>query len=159
MSAIDTTKRFDDFIARHDYPLHGSGFTGQLCHMGHALMGNRTGLVVAVEVTGATGMAEREAAKRMVDRRSSSPARPLAPTKATTCPRWLKRCARRGSRRRWHRTLIDGRSTRHTGYRTSLKIRKRIEEVFGSAKTIGGLRNQAARCEEGDGTAGIHHRR
>ena len=35
---------------------------------------------------------------------------------------------------------IDGRTTRHDGYRKSLKIRKRIEEVFGWAKTVGPLR-------------------
>ena len=28
----------------------------------------------------------------------------------------------------------------HAGYRQSLKIRKRIEEIFGWAKTVGGLR-------------------
>ena len=32
---------------------------------------------------------------------------------------------------------IDGRTTRHDGYRISLKIRKRVEEVFGWLKTIG----------------------
>lgn len=35
---------------------------------------------------------------------------------------------------------IDGRTARHPGYRTSLKIRKRIEEAFGWLKTVGGLR-------------------
>jgi hypothetical protein len=34
--------------------------------MGHALMENRTGLVVAAMVTGATGTAEREAAEAMI---------------------------------------------------------------------------------------------
>ena len=34
---------------------------------------------------------------------------------------------------------IDGRTTRHPGYAISLRIRKRIEEVFGW-KTTGGLR-------------------
>ena len=37
-------------------------------------------------------------------------------------------------------SAIDGRTTRHAGYRQSLKIRKRIEEIFGWAKTVGGLR-------------------
>ena len=36
-------------------------------------------------------------------------------------------------------SAIDGRTTRHAGYKTSLKIRKRIEEVFGWSKTVGGL--------------------
>jgi len=33
---------------------------------------------------------------------------------------------------------IDGRTTRHAGYRTSQTIRKRIEECFGWLKTISG---------------------
>jgi len=37
-------------------------------------------------------------------------------------------------------SAIDGRTTRHAGYRKSLTIRKRIEECFGWAKTVGGIR-------------------
>jgi len=37
-------------------------------------------------------------------------------------------------------SAIDGRTTRHPGYATSQKIRKRIEEGFGWLKTVGGLR-------------------
>ena len=37
-------------------------------------------------------------------------------------------------------SAIDGRTTCHPGYATSQVIRKRIEECFGWAKTIGGLR-------------------
>ncbi len=37
-------------------------------------------------------------------------------------------------------STIDGRTTRHGGYRTSQTIRKRIGECFGWLKTIGGLR-------------------
>jgi DDE family transposase len=38
------------------------------------------------------------------------------------------------------RSAIDGRTTRHEGYALSQKKRKRIEEIFGWLKTIGGLR-------------------
>ena len=38
------------------------------------------------------------------------------------------------------RSAIDGCTTRHPGYKTSLIMRKRIEEIFGWAKTVGGLR-------------------
>jgi len=38
------------------------------------------------------------------------------------------------------RSAIDGRTTRHPGYAISLRVRKRIEEVFGWMKTVGGLR-------------------
>jgi hypothetical protein len=36
------------------------------------------------------------------------------------------------------RSAIDGRTTRHPGYAISLRIRKRIEEVFGWAKSSAG---------------------
>lgn len=35
--------------------------------------------------------------------------------------------------------MVDARTTRHPGYAISQRIRKRIEEGFGWAKTIGGL--------------------
>lgn len=44
------------------------GDKSQLCFLGHALTENRSGLVVDVETTQATGTAEREAAKSMVGR-------------------------------------------------------------------------------------------
>ena len=34
-------------------------------------------------------------------------------------------------------SAIDGRTTRHAGYAVSLRIRKRVEEVFGWMKTVG----------------------
>jgi hypothetical protein len=37
------------------------------------------------------------------------------------------------------RSAIDGRTTRHPGYPTSQRLRKRIEECFGWIKTVGGL--------------------
>ena len=38
------------------------------------------------------------------------------------------------------RSAIDRRTTRHEGYRVSQRVRKRIEEVFGWVKTVGGGR-------------------
>ena len=43
------------------------------------------------------------------------------------------------------RSAIDGRTTRHPGYAVSQRIRKRIEEVFGWAKTVAGLRKMRHR--------------
>jgi len=37
-------------------------------------------------------------------------------------------------------TTIDARTTRHPGYHLSQKVRKRVEEIFGWLKTIGGER-------------------
>ena len=36
-------------------------------------------------------------------------------------------------------SAIDGRTTRHEGYAASQKRRKKIEEPFGWAKTVGGM--------------------
>jgi hypothetical protein len=36
-------------------------------------------------------------------------------------------------------SAVDGRIRRHESYKTSLKVRKRIEEAFGWIKTVGGL--------------------
>lgn len=43
------------------------------------------------------------------------------------------------------RSAIDGRTTRHPGYEVSQRIRKRIEEAFGWAKTVAGLRQMRHR--------------
>ena len=37
-------------------------------------------------------------------------------------------------------SAIDGRTTRHAGYKVSQQKRKRIEEVFGWLKTVASLR-------------------
>ena len=38
------------------------------------------------------------------------------------------------------RSALDARTTRHPGYAVSLKVRKRVEEIFGWMKTVGGFR-------------------
>ncbi|MBJ7594456.1 MAG: transposase, partial [Candidatus Dormibacteraeota bacterium] len=38
------------------------------------------------------------------------------------------------------RSAIDGRTTRHPGYAMSQRVRKRVEEIFGWTKTVGGGR-------------------
>jgi hypothetical protein len=38
------------------------------------------------------------------------------------------------------RSAIDQRTTRHPGYQISQQKRKRVEEIFGWLKTVGGLR-------------------
>ena len=53
-----------------------------------------------------------------------------------------------------HTRLIDGRTTRHASYRASQKVRKRVEEVFGWMKTVGGFRRTRYRGVERTGLAG-----
>ena len=51
-------------------------------------------------------------------------------------------------------SAIDGGTTRHASYRVSQKIRKRVEEVFGWMKTVGGFRRTRYRGLERTGLAG-----
>jgi len=43
---------------------------------------------------------------------------------------------------------LDKRTTNSPGYQTSLRIRKRAEEIFGWMKTVGGLRRTRYRGPE-----------
>jgi transposase len=125
----------------------GDNQGAKLSYMGHALMENRNGLIVAATLTPATGKAEREAALDMIVRRSPGSRRlTLGADKAYdtkdfvadlrdlyVTPHVAQNTNRRSS-------AIDNRTTHHSGYGVSIRIRKRIEESFGWAKTIAGLR-------------------
>jgi IS5 family transposase len=52
------------------------------------------------------------------------------------------------------RSAIDGRTTRHAGYPVSQRLRKRVEEIFGWMKTVGGFRRTRYRGREKTGLAG-----
>jgi len=45
-------------------------------------------------------------------------------------------------------SAIDGRVSRHPGYALSLKVRKRVEQIFGWMKTVGWLRKAKCTGEE-----------
>ena len=122
------------------------GSESKLAYLGHILMENRHGLVVDAKVTQATGTAEREAAAELVDALGGTQRITLGADKnydtkgfveelreMTVTPHVAQNDTNRSS-------AIDERTTRHPGYATSQTIRKRIEECFGWAKTIGGLR-------------------
>lgn len=47
------------------------------------------------------------------------------------------------------RSAIDGRTTRHAGYALSQQRRKKIEEPFGWAKTVGGMAQTVLRGSNG----------
>lgn len=130
-----------------------AGQQARLCFMGHALMENRSGLIVQAHLTRASGTAEREAAITMVERQSLDrtrrltlaadkgyDARPFAGElrRMRVTPHIARHdtLTKTGKRRR---SSVDGRTTRHAGYAVSQRVRKRIEEAFGWAKTIGGL--------------------
>ena len=114
-----------------------------LCFMGHALMENRSGLIVQGDLTRADGHAERKAALDMIQAHSPGSTRQLTlgadkGYDSADFVRDLRRaCVTPHVARKARHSAIDGRTTRHAGYALSQKHRKRIEEPFGWAKTIG----------------------
>lgn len=133
-----------------DARLHrkGPGKEAKLCFMGHALMENRCGLVVGAVATRASGHAERLAALHLVEPHAArSRGVTLGGDKGFDARDFVAELreinvtphvAQNTSNGR--RSAIDGRTTRHPGYAVSQRVRKRIEEAFGWAKTVAGLR-------------------
>jgi len=128
------------------------GQQSKLCYIGHALMENRNGLVVDTRVTLASGTAERDAAVDMVENISGSQRITVGADKGYDCADFVDQC--RGCIATPHVAQkekgsgIDGRTTRHIGYQVSLRIRKRVEEVFGWLKAIGCLNKLRHRGRE-----------
>ena len=120
----------------------GKGQPAKLYFMGHVLMDHRHGLPVDVEVTAATGYAEREAALAMLDRLPKRAGRrTIAADKAYDTADFVRDCRERSvtphiacNDGRAGGSALDARTTRHPGYRLSQRIRKRIEEGFGWGK-------------------------
>lgn len=124
----------------------GDGERARLCYLGHALMENRSALMVGGVATRATSDAEPMAAIELVRSVAGGRRITLGADKAYDTRDFVLECreenvtphvaqaitTRRGS-------CIDGRTTRHPGYAVSLRIRKRIEEGFGWTKEVAGL--------------------
>jgi transposase len=130
----------------------GNGQAAKLSYMGHALMENRSGLIVQATLTQASGTAERQAAIAMLDRHAPGERRLTLGADKAYDARGFTADLRRmcvtphiacndtvDKHGRQRPSSIDGRTTRHPGYAVSQRARKRIEEAFGWAKTIAGL--------------------
>ena len=121
----------------------GSGAV--LCFMGHTLMENRNGLIVQAQVTQADGHAERKAALEMIHRHSPGSTRRLTLgadkgyDSADFVADLRQACVTPHVAGKSRHSAIDGRTTRHPGYAVSQRRRKKIEEPFGWAKTVGNL--------------------
>ena len=121
------------------------GTGAMLCFIGHALMENRSGLIVQGDLTRADGRAERRAALDMIHRHSPGSARrlTLGADKGYDAAGFVTdlrlACVTPHVARKSRHSAIDGRTTRHESHALSQKHRKRIEEAFGWAKTVGGM--------------------
>jgi hypothetical protein len=132
----------------------GDGREARLYCAGVVLMGNREGLAVDARLEPATGTAEREAAAEMLEAIPGEDRLTVGGDKGFDTRGFVEKMrelrvtlhvARNTSGRR---SAIDGRTTRHAGYAASQKVRKRIEEIFGWLKTVGGIRKTRFRGRE-----------
>jgi transposase len=125
----------------------GYGKEAKLAYCANALMENRNGLLVDFQVEPADGRAERRSALAMLKNESRGEQRiTVAADKGYDTQEFVASCrelnvtpqvAQHQTKRR---SAIDGRTTRHAGYAISQRVRKRVEEIFGWMKTIGGFR-------------------
>jgi len=125
----------------------GSGKEAKLSYSGHVLMENRNGMVTDVEVLQANGTAERDAALVMIEAVPGDHQVTLGADKNYDTKDFVAEA--RGMNATPHvaqniharrSSAIDGRTTRHPGYAISQVKRKRVEEIFGWMKTVGGMR-------------------
>jgi transposase len=133
----------------------GFGKETKLCFSAHVLMENRHGLCVDVSVAEANPATERTEALRLLRRLRRRRFRPrtvggdraydakafVGGVRALGITPHVAQYAaghHRGSQ-------IDARTTRHGGYGASQRVRKRVEEIFGWMKTVGGLRKSRYR--------------
>jgi hypothetical protein len=107
-------------------------------------MEHRHGFVVDARVTPADGYGEIDAALLMLADRPAGGRLTVAADKAYDRALFVDEC--RGMvitphvAQKASQSAIDARTTRHASYAVSQRRRKRVEEIFGWMKTIGGLR-------------------
>ena len=124
------------------------GQEARLSYLGHTVVENRNGLVVAAMATQADGTAERDAGLLMVADLAKTGKRTitLGADKAYDTKDFVDTVRELGAtphvtqNNTNRRSAIDARTTRHAGYRISLSKRWLVEKPFGWMKQIGGLR-------------------
>ena len=121
----------------------GAGKEAKLSYSGHVLMENRNGLVAEVEVLQANGTAERDAALVMIEAIPGDHPVTVGADKGYDTKNFVEEA--RNLKATPHvaqkkHSAIDGRTTWHAGYAISQQKRKRVEEIFGWMKTVGGMR-------------------
>jgi len=138
------------------------GAQAHLAYTAHALMENRHGLLVDFQLSQATGTAERDRLPELIDqaRERGFRVKTVAADKGydtRNCVAQLRQrqvtphVTQNTTRRR---SAIDRRTTRHIGYAMSQCARKKVEEIFGWMKTVGGFRRTRYRGLERTQLAG-----
>ena len=138
----------------------GAGMEAKLCFIGHALMENRSGLIVDTRLTAADGHAERIAALAMIEARADRPRAVTLGTDKGYDARTSSTSSGRCTCARMSRRTPTADARRSTGARRvtpatrrSQRIRKRIEEAFGWIKTVAGQRKTSSAAASGSAWA------
>src|SRR5271165_3048157 len=125
----------------------GVGKEAKLAYSAHALMENRHGLLVDFRLDQADGRAERRNALEMLEGVATCRRVTLGADKNYDTRAFVAGCRQlrvtphvAAHVRRSGGSALDTRTTRSAGYAVSQRLRKRVEEIFGWAKTIGGFR-------------------
>lgn len=126
----------------------GKGKEAKLSYSAHALIENRNGLVIDLQMDVADGYAERRNALEMLDNNVPGQGRiTVAGDKGYDTRDFVQDCRDRNITPHVAQNItkqrgsnIDERTTGHPGYAISQRLRKRIEEVFGWIKTVGTFR-------------------
>ena len=125
------------------------GQESRLAYLGHTLMENRNGLIVAADATLATGTAEREAAATFSERLPEGAT--LGADKNYDVEAFVEGLKARGIEPHVaingtvskngvvRKTAVPSEVASSLGYAISQRLRKRIEEGFGWGKTVAGL--------------------
>jgi len=127
----------------------GPGKEAKLYYGGHALMENRHGLLLDISVTAADTKSQWEAAEQMLKRQAKKRRRPrtLGGDKGYDTKGFVGMLQKRqiaphiaANDKRPGGSAVAEQIRKRKGYAISQRVRKRIEEIFGWMKTIGGLR-------------------
>lgn len=128
------------------YKKSGSGGS-VLSYLGHVLSDARHGFIAAACVTEATTLGERSAALSMIENLTGRRSRiRVAADKAYDERGFVARLRELGAVPQvaqytgQRSSAIDGRTTRHAGYRQAQGARRHIEKIFGWLKQVGGQR-------------------
>ncbi len=126
------------------------GKEAKLCFGGHILMENRNGLCADFTIHNPISEPEPVMALRQLDEHidlhGGTEPKTLGADKGYHQRALVEGCRQRevsphiACKERVQVAGLDARTTGKAGYATSLRIRKRVEEIFGWIKTVGGLR-------------------
>lgn len=125
------------------------GKESKLCFGAHVLMENRHGLCAAIDIHNPIERSESDMAVAQIDEHTilhEANPQTVGADKGYHQKKFVGGCRERGiaphaaCKDKVRVDGLDGRTTCTAGYQTSQRIRKRVEEIFGWMKTVGGLR-------------------